>query len=57
MSLLQDSEIIILAFLLEAWAGLRNELVSISDKSLDAHMLGSKILEVFSNISNWMILC
>lgn len=52
MSLLQDSEIIILAFLLEAWAGLRNELVSISDKSLDAHMLGSKILEVFSNISN-----
>lgn len=50
-SLLQGSEIIPLSFLLEAWAGLRNELVSISDKRLDSHV-GLKDLGVLSNISN-----
>lgn len=52
MPLLQGSEIILLAFLLEVWAGLRNEMVSISDKGLDAHTWDSKTLEIFSNTSN-----
>lgn len=39
LSLLQGPEITPLAYLLETWAGMRNELVPMSDKSLDAHML------------------
>lgn len=38
-SLLQTPEITCLVYLLETWAGMRNVLVPISDKSLDAHML------------------
>lgn len=39
LSLLQGPEITPLAYLLETRARMRNELVPMSDKTLDAHML------------------
>jgi len=38
-SLLQGPEMTTLAYLLETWAGLRNELVPISDNSSEVHTL------------------